>query len=281
LSYSLIRRIEKSNNRLNPENPEIMIGVRGKVSIVGAGPGDPELITIKAIKAIEKAEVVLYDYLVSKELLDYCQDDCEIIYVGKKNRQHTFPQEEINKMLIDYALTGKKIVRLKGGDPFVFGRGAEEILGLKEHDIEFEVIPGITSGVAVPGAAGIPVTLRNVASSVAFFTGHQCANHKTEIQWDKIATGIDTLVFYMGVTQAPKIIKQLVENGKDANTPVAMIRWGTLPQQEILKGTLSDIVEKMEERGFKPPAIFIVGEVVAYSEQLSPLINQMNETQTV
>lgn len=254
-----------------------MTGVRGKVSIVGAGPGDPELITIKAIKAIERAEVVLYDYLVSKDLLGYCQNDCEVVYVGKKNKQHTFPQEEINKMLIDFALQGKRIVRLKGGDPFVFGRGAEEILGLKEHDIEFEVIPGITSGVAVPGAAGIPVTLRNVASSVAFFTGHQCANHKTEIQWDKISTGIDTLVFYMGVTQAPKIVKKLIDNGKPEDTPVAMIRWGTLPQQEILKGNLSNIVEKMEERGFKPPAIFIVGEVVAYSEQLSSLIHQSAE----
>ena len=258
-----------------------MIGERGKVSIVGAGPGDPELITMKAIIALESAEVVLYDYLVSKELLDYCKPDCEIVYVGKRNKQHTYPQEEINKMIIEYALNGKRIVRLKGGDPFVFGRGAEEVLGLKEHNIEFEVIPGITSGIAVPGAAGIPVTLRNIASSVAFFTGHQCANHKTEIQWDKIATGIDTLVFYMGVTQAPRIVRNLMTNGKNPETPVAMIRWGTLPQQQILKGTLADIVQKMDEHNFKPPAIFIVGEVVAYSEQLSPLINQMVETETL
>ncbi|BAX81797.1 uroporphyrinogen-III C-methyltransferase [Labilibaculum antarcticum] len=252
---------------------------RGKVSIVGAGPGDPELITLKSIRAIENADVVLYDYLVNKELLAYCKSDCEIIYVGKRNKQHTYPQEEINGMLIELGLAGKKIVRLKGGDPFVFGRGAEEILGLKEHDIEFEVIPGITAGFAVPGAAGIPVTLRNVASSVAFFTGHQCDNHKTEIQWDKIATGIDTLVFYMGVTQAARIVRNLMANGRKPETPVAMIRWGTLPEQEVLKGTLGNIVAKMEEHDFKPPAIFIVGEVVAYSEQLSPLINQMAETE--
>ncbi|MBI9058976.1 MAG: uroporphyrinogen-III C-methyltransferase [Labilibaculum sp.] len=256
-----------------------MMRERGKVSIVGAGPGDPELITLKAIRAIENAEVVLYDYLVNNQLLDYCKEGCEIVYVGKKNRQHTYPQEDINKMLIEYGLAGKKIARLKGGDPFVFGRGAEEILGLKEHDIEFEVIPGITAGVAVPGAAGIPVTLRNVASSVAFFTGHQCANHKTEIYWDKIATGIDTLVFYMGVTQAPRIVRNLMACGKNPETPVAMIRWGTLPEQEVLKGTLGTIVQMMEEHNFKPPAIFIVGEVVAYSEQLSPLINQMAESE--
>lgn len=248
---------------------------RGKVSIVGAGPGDPELITLKAIRAIENAEVVLYDYLVNKELLDYCKPDCRIVYVGKKNKQHTYLQEEINKMLIELGTAGKKIVRLKGGDPFVFGRGAEEILGLKEHNIEFEVIPGITAGVAVPGAAGIPVTVRNVASSVAFFTGHQCVNHKTRIQWDKIATGIDTLVFYMGVTQASRIVRNLIANGRKPETSVAMIRWGTLPDQEVLKGTLGNIVAKMEEHDFKPPAIFIVGEVVTYSEQLSPLINQV------
>ncbi len=256
-----------------------MISERGKVSIVGAGPGDPELITLKAIRAIEKAEVVLYDYLVNKELLKYCKPDCQIVYVGKKNKQHTYPQEEINKMLIELGLAGKNIVRLKGGDPFVFGRGAEEILGLQEHDIDFEVIPGITAGVAVPGAAGIPVTLRNVASSVAFFTGHQCDNHKTEIKWDKIATGIDTLVFYMGVTQTPRIVRNLIANGRKPETPVAMIRWGTLPEQEVLKGVLGNIVEKMKEHDFKPPAIFIVGEVVAYSEQLSPLISQMAETE--
>jgi uroporphyrin-III C-methyltransferase len=258
-----------------------MLRTRGKVSIVGAGPGDPELITLKAVKAIKQAEVVLYDYLVSQELLDYCQEKCEVVYVGKRNKQHTYPQEEINKMLIDYALKGKQIVRLKGGDPFVFGRGAEEILGLKEHDIDFEVIPGITSGVAVPAAAGIPVTLRNVASSVAFFTGHQCANHKTEIQWDKISTGIDTLVFYMGVTQAPKIVKNLIENGKDENTSVAMIRWGTLPQQEVLKGTLSSIVQQMQDANFKPPALLIVGNVVKHSEELNLLIQKTNESSIV
>lgn len=255
-----------------------MIRVRGKVSIVGAGPGDPELITLKAIRALENAEVVLYDYLVNKQLLEYCRPDCEIVYVGKMNKQHTYPQGEINRMLVEFGLAGKKIVRLKGGDPFVFGRGAEEIFGLKEHDIEFEVIPGITAGVAVPGAAGIPVTLRNVASSVAFFTGHQCANHRTEIQWDKIATGIDTLVFYMGVTQAAEITKNLITNGKSKETPVAMIRWGTLPEQDVLKGNLGKIVQLMAEHNFKPPAIFIIGEVVAYSEELSPLINQMVKT---
>lgn len=254
---------------------------KGKVSIVGAGPGDPELITLKAIKVIKNAEVVLYDYLVNKELLNYCKPNCEIIYVGKQNRQHTYSQEEINKMLVDLGTAGKKIVRLKGGDPFVFGRGAEEILSLKEHDIEFEVIPGITAGVAVPGAVGIPVTLRNVASSVAFFTGHQCDNHKTEIYWDKITTGIDTLVFYMGVSQAPRIVQNLIANGKSPETPVAMIRWGTLPEQEIIKGTLGNIIAKMDEQDFKPPAIFIVGEVVAYSEQLLPLLNQMTEVEVL
>ncbi len=242
--------------------------MNGKVYITGAGPGDKGLITVKAAEALRIADVVFYDYLVNIELLDYCKDACESIYVGKKHKKHTCPQEDINQMIVDYAKMGKTVVRLKGGDPYVFGRGSEEAIKLLENGIEFEEIPGITSGIAAPAYAGIPVTARNVSSSVAFFTGHPPVSRERDLQWDKISTGIDTLVFYMGVTNAPTIVNNLMEHGRSKETPVALIRWGTCPEQEVVKGELHNIITKMEELDFRPPAIMVVGEVVSISDKL-------------
>ncbi len=251
--------------------------VAGKVWLVGAGPGDADLISVKAAKLLEKADVVLYDYLVNKELLKYCQHECEMIYVGKKKDKHTYPQDELNELLVHYARQGKEIVRLKGGDPFVFGRGVEEILTLIDNDIHYEVVPGITSGVAVPAYMGIPVTARNVASSVTFVTGHPAKNGSNPVDWQSLAKGSDTLVVYMGVTNAGRIAEELVNGGKGEETPVALIRWGTYPQQEMLKSNLKSIEADMTNAGFRPPALMVIGEVVKFSDQFKPIIKSLTK----
>jgi len=247
----------------------------GKVYLVGAGPGDAELITLKALRLLKSAEVVLYDYLVNKELLSHCKADCEFVYVGKKKDKHTYPQEELNQLLVNYAQQGKTIVRLKGGDPFVFGRGAEEILKLIEHQIDYEVVPGITSGVAVPAYMGIPVTARQVASSVTFVTGHPASTGQETVNWQALAKASDTIVVYMGVSNAARIASELCAGGKTDDTPVALIRWGTYPQQEMLTSTLKHIGQDMQNAGFKPPALMVVGEVVKFSKQLKPIIQSV------
>ena len=253
----------------------------GKVYLVGAGPGDAELITVKAVKLLRDAEVVLYDYLVNKELLDYCRPDCELVYVGKKKDKHTYPQNELNELLVRYAKQGLSIVRLKGGDPFVFGRGAEEILKLIEHRIDYEVVPGITSGVAVPAYMGIPVTLRHVASSVTFVTGHPAASGSDVVDWQALAKASETIVVYMGVSNAARIARELCTGGKHDQTPVALIRWGTYPQQEMLTSTLKNINQDMQEAGFKPPALMVIGEVVKFSAKLKPFIQSVKPKEPI
>lgn len=245
---------------------------KGKVYLVGAGPGDAELITMKGVRLLKTADIVLYDYLVNIELLNYCKEDCEKIYVGKRDKQHTYPQEEINNMLVKYSQKYKHIVRLKGGDPFVFGRGVEEIQAMITNNIDYEVVPGITSGVAVPTYMGIPVTARNVASSVAFVTGHSAKGSFTHVDFQALAKAIDTLVVYMGVSNLGRITRELMQGGKDKDTPVALIRWGTYANQEMVKGTLSTIINIVKGTGFKPPALLIVGEVVNFSEKLNPIL---------
>lgn len=242
----------------------------GIVYLVGAGPGDPGLITVKGLECIKKAEVLVYDRLAAKRLLSYAPKNCEMIYVGKLPDRHTLRQEEINQLLVDKGLAGKIVTRLKGGDPYVYGRGGEEGELLRANGVPFEVVPGITSAIAVPAYAGIPVTHRDCTSSFAIITGHEDPNKTaSSIAWDKIATGIGTLVFLMGVGNLSMIVKNLVENGRAATTPVALIRWGTRPEQQVLTGTLADIVAKVAEAGFTSPAIIIVGEVVKLRETLS------------
>lgn len=243
---------------------------RGKVYLVGAGPGDPRLITLKGIECLGEAEVVVYDHLASEELLSHARETAELIYAGKQGGSHFLSQEEINDLIVERAREGRVVVRLKGGDPFVFGRGAEEGEELAAAGLELEVVPGVTSAVAVPAYAGIPLTHRSCTSTAAIITGHEDpTKDSSRIHWDKIATGIGTLVFLMGISNLPQIVEQLLRHGRDPKTPAAVIRWGTTARQETVEGTLENIVERTWHRQFTPPAVIVVGEVVRLREQLN------------
>lgn len=243
---------------------------KGFVYLVGAGPGDYKLISLKAFEALGKADVVVYDRLADDRLLGYAKDNVELVYVGKVSRDHTMQQQDINQLLVDKAKEGKIVVRLKGGDPFVFGRGGEEALLLVENNVSFEIIPGITSAISVPAYAGIPVTHRGVAASFAVITGHEDpTKESTSINWENLSKAVDTLVFLMGVEKLPNITTKLMANGRSADTPAAVIRWGTKLEQKTLVTTLGKAVEDVEKAGLKPPAIFIVGDVVNLREKLS------------
>ncbi len=243
---------------------------KGKVYLVGAGPGDPKLITVRGLEAIRKADVVVYDRLANPQLLRHMKPGAERIYVGKLPDRHTLRQEVISQMLVDLALQGKVVTRLKGGDPTVFGRAGEEAELLAEHGIEFEMVPGITSAVAVPAYAGIPITHRDFTSSVAIVTGHECPKKTgSNINWAKLSTATGTLIFLMGVSNIGAIRDVLIENGKPADTPVALIRWGTRADQQTLTGTLATIEDQVRASHFQSPAVIIVGEVVKLREKLS------------
>lgn len=239
----------------------------GKVYLIGAGPGDPGLFTLKGKRCLEEADVIAYDALANQRLLAYARPDAELIYVGKRGGQHTLPQEEIGRLLIERAGAGKIVARLKGGDPFIFGRGGEEAEELAAAGVPFEVVPGVTSAVAAPAYAGIPLTHRDFTSTVAFVTGHEDPTKEdTSIAWDKIATGIGTLVFFMGVGRLPEIVRQLVHHGRPPETPAAVIRWGTRAEQAVVTATLATLEERCA--GMKPPALIVVGEVVGLRERL-------------
>jgi uroporphyrinogen III methyltransferase / synthase len=241
-----------------------------RVVLVGAGPGDPELMTLKGLKYLQKADVVIYDFLANEKLLNYCKPGAEKIYVGKKGGNHTLSQPEINQLLVDKGKKNKLIVRLKGGDPFIFGRGGEEILSLFHENIDFEVVPGITAGTAALAYAGIPATHRGDATSISFITGHEDPT-KTEsgLNWSAIAKMNGALVFYMGVKNLPNIVEQLTKNGKEAGTPVALVRWGTMPKQRTIQGTLANIVKITEQEKFEPPALIVIGEVIQYRDEMN------------
>ncbi len=240
----------------------------GTVYIIGAGPGDPGLITVKGSECLRRADVVVYDYLVGEEILRRAGKGARLIYVGKIGGQHHISQEALNRILVEEALKGNTVARLKGGDPFIFGRGAEEAEFLKEAGVPFEVVPGVTSAIAVPAYAGIPLTHRALTSTVAFVTGHEDPKKdQSRIDWERISA-IETLVFLMGVRNLPRITASLMEHGKDPATPVALIRWGTTPDQETLTGTLGDIAALAEENNFSAPAICVVGDVVGLRKRL-------------
>lgn len=241
----------------------------GKVYIVGAGPGDVDLITVKGLRCIQEADVILYDRLINNELLDYAKPGAKLIFCGKLPNRHAMIQENINLSLVQHASQGKVVTRLKGGDPFVFGRGAEEAEVLAEHDIPFEIIPGITSGIAAPAYAGIPVTHRELGSSFAIVTGHMREGKDDSIQWDSLAKGIDTLAIYMGVGNLPYITEQLLKHGKRASTPVALVHMGTYEQQHTVTGTLETIVDIAQQQQVKNPSIILVGEVVRMREKIA------------
>ena len=241
----------------------------GRVDLVGAGPGDPALITVAAAETIARAEVVVYDRLVNDALLALAPAGAERIYAGKGPDGHTLSQDAINALLIERARAGRRVVRLKGGDPFIFGRGGEEAEALAAAGVPFAVMPGVSSAVAAPAYAGIPVTHRGVATSVAFVTGHEDpAKEVDQVDWSRLATAVDTLVLLMGVGRLEGIVERLVEAGRDAATPAAVIEWGTLPRQRTVTGTLGDIAAKVREAGIGAPAIVVVGEVVRLRETL-------------
>jgi uroporphyrin-III C-methyltransferase len=244
----------ENNYTKNPEHP-----THGIVYLVGAGPGDPGLITVRGLECLQKADVVVHDRLANPRLLEYASQ-AKLIYVGKQPDHHPVPQTRINTILMEEARQGQIVVRLKGGDPFVFGRGGEEAQFLTEAGVPFEIIPGITSAIAVPAYAGIPVTQRGVACSVAFITGHCAGSKPLDINWQALIQGVDTLVFLMGVHSLPLIVSSLLEAGCPPEKPIALIEQGTLPEQKIVTGKLADILERSAE--IKPPAIIIVGEVV-------------------
>ncbi|AVP36589.1 uroporphyrinogen-III C-methyltransferase [Staphylococcus felis] len=245
-----------------------------KVYLVGAGPGDPDLITLKAVKAIQKADVILYDRLVNKEIFQHASPQAKLLYCGKDPNRYTLPQHETNQMMLTLAKKGYTVVRLKGGDPFVFGRGGEEAELLAEQHIPFEIVPGITSGIAAPMYAGIPVTHRNYSSSVAFVTAVTKDGTEDEERWQHLAKGPETLCIYMGVKKLPQIRDRLIENGKQGDTPVALVHMGTTQSQETVTGTLSNIVEKAMH--IQNPAMIIVGDVVNLRERISWFNEQLN-----
>jgi len=234
------------------------------VYLVGAGPGDPGLITIRGKQLLERAEVLIYDYLASKKLLKYVPKDAEFIYAGKRGGvKHTHTQDEINQMLIDRALSGRMVVRLKGGDPFIFGRGGEEIEELVKAGVPFEVVPGVTSATAAATYAGIPITHREYTATVAFVTGHEDPTKpESNVAWDKLATGVGTIVVYMGIKNLESIAKKVIKYGRDPQTPVAVVRWASTPEQRTVVGNLENIAEIVRKNNIKPPSLVVIGEVV-------------------
>ncbi len=245
----------------------------GKVYLVGAGPGDVELLTLKAYKLIKSADAILYDRLINQEILSLAKPDCELVYVGKEDGKHTIPQEKINKLLLRYAYTKDTVVRLKGGDPFVFGRGGEEALFLAQHHVEFEVVPGVSSAIAVPSYAGIPLTFRGISSSFAVITGHEDpGKEKSDIDWRSLK-GINTLVFLMAVKNRQEIAKRLIEVGRDPKEPVAFIEKGTTQDQRTVISDLLEVSQSAPE--VNPPAIMVVGKVVKLREMLKKTLEEV------
>jgi uroporphyrinogen III methyltransferase/synthase len=240
------------------------------VYLIGAGPGDPGLITVKGLNILQRADVILYDNLVANQLLSHSRPDAQRIYVGKKAGRHLFSQEQINQLILDHAQKHNCIVRLKGGDPLVFGRGGEEALALKKAGIAFEIIPGITAGIAGPAYAGIPITHRELAGDVAFITGHEAADrvNDSQIDWEALARWRGTIIFYMGITKLDSICDQLIQHGMTADTPAAIVRWATTSKQETITDRLDQLAQRVAQQKIRPPAIIIIGKVVNLRKKL-------------
>jgi uroporphyrinogen III methyltransferase / synthase len=247
----------------------IMHTSKGKVYIVGAGPGDIGLLTVRGIRCLKKAEVIVYDFHLNAQVLNYVSHDAEFIYAGKRGGHHTMTQDEINTILVEKALEGKTICRLKGGDPFVFGRGGEEAEALARNGIGFEIVPGVSSAIAAPAYAGIPLTHRFYSSSFAVIPGYEdMTKEASAIDWSRLATGVGTLVILMAVKNLELLVLKLIAHGKSPDTPVAVVRWGTRPDQKTVVSTLGGIVSEVNANEIKPPAVVIVGEVVKLRETL-------------
>ena len=241
----------------------------GKVYLVGAGPGDAKLITLRAVELIKKADVVLYDRLVSKKILSMIPKTSKKLYVGRAVGDDYKHQDSTNDLMVKFAKAKKNVVRLKGGDPIIFGRGGEEAEYLKENKVRYEIIPGITSGIGSATYSGIPLTHRKFASSVVFVTGHEDPEKKKEaVRWKKLANSVDTIVIMMGLSRISTICKQLVDGGMDQKTPVAVIQNGTTSKHRMISGTISNIAKKVNQEKFKPPSIIIIGKVVDLSKTI-------------
>ncbi len=243
-------------------NPTKQAFICGEVALVGAGPGDPDLLTIQAYRFIKNAEVVIYDRLVSKEIMALLPEGCEKIYVGKKQAKHRVPQDGINQLLVEYARKHKKVLRLKGGDPFIFGRGSVEAQYLLDNGIACHIVPGITAASACTSYAGIPLTHRNVARSCTLITGNLQHNGALDLPWHILNDKEQTVIFYMGITSLPMITKQLLKAGRPASTPAALIRKGTHIDQQIVKGTIANLAQLVIEHQIKPPSLIVIGDVV-------------------
>ena len=242
---------------------------RGKVYLVGAGPGDPGLVTLKAVELLRAADVVVYDHLVGPETLAFAREGAEMVDAGKSGSRHKLEQDEINELLADCASEGRAVVRLKGGDPFLFGRGGEEAAYLKQRGVDFEVVPGVTSALAVPAAAGIPVTHRGLASAVTIVTGHESPGKPgAAVDWRAVAKLDSTIVVLMGAGNIRGIAEKVVAGGRPGDTPVAVVQNGTTRDQSVVVGTLADIARRAEEAGVGPPAVIVIGDVVKMRENL-------------
>ncbi len=234
----------------------------GEVALVGSGPGDAELLTIRAMRFIEQAEIAIYDRLVSEEILALLPENCERFYVGKEQAKHCVPQDKINQILVEQAKLGKKVLRLKGGDPFIFGRGGEEAEYMLERGVSCHICPGITAASGCTTYAGIPLTHRGVAQGCTFITGHIQNNGQLNLPWSSLSCETQTVVFYMGINTLPKIAEKLVEHGRDINTPAALIRKGTQPEQKTYRGTIGNLAELVEKHKITPPTLIVIGDVV-------------------
>lgn len=256
-----------TNERIKSKDSTKSVTV-GKVYLVGAGPGDPELLTVKAKRLLDVADVVLYDNLVSQEIVDQVNPKAERLYVGKKSNRHTLPQEEINATLVRLARQGKNVLRLKGGDPFIFGRGGEEVETLKEHQVPFELVPGISAANGISCYTGIPLTHRDYSHAVTFVTGH-LKNGTSDLDWPALVRPSHTVVIYMGLEALPIICAQLIAHGLAESHRIAVVEEGTTIKQKICIGTLATIADLVKAAGLKPPSLVIVGDVVSLHEKLA------------
>jgi uroporphyrin-III C-methyltransferase len=240
----------------------------GRVYLVGAGPGDPELLTLRAVRLLRQAHVIVYDHLVSGAVLDFVSPTAERIYAGKRRNEHTMRQEQINALLVKLALEGKQVVRLKGGDPFIFGRGGEELQALTKHDIAFEVVPGVTAAAGVSSYAGIPLTHRDYAQSCLFVTGH-LKDGSADLDWPSLVRPCQTVVIYMGLGGLPEICRQMMAHGASPDLPIAVVQDGTITTQKVVTGTLAGMPERVAQAGLKSPCLTIIGEVVKLHDALA------------